>query len=149
MTSQEKMMHEPHLLHPQSYQEMLRRLGGLSPSSRALWGQMDVSQMLAHLATALGETMTTNKVRQTFLGHIFGRVAKRQILTKGSSKNMPTSPDFAREKERFVRELERLVRGGEAGITKQPHDFFGRMTPSEWGRLQYLHIDHHFRQFGA
>jgi hypothetical protein len=157
MTSQGKMMHEPHLLHPQSYQEMLRRLEGLSPSSRALWGQMDVSQMLAHLATALGETMTTNKVRQTFLGRIFGRVAKRQILTKGLSKNMPTSPstkiadarDFAREKERFVRELERLVRGGEAGITKQPHDFFGRMTPSEWARLQYLHIDHHFRQFGV
>ena len=45
--------------------------------------------------------------------------------------------------------LERFFTSGEAGITKQPHDFFGRMTPNEWARLQYLHLDHHFKQFGT
>jgi hypothetical protein len=28
------------------------------------------------------------------------------------------------------------------------HAAFGRLTPRQWGVLQYRHIDHHFRQFG-
>ncbi|MCA9837343.1 MAG: DUF1569 domain-containing protein [Trueperaceae bacterium] len=148
-------MYEPHQLQAQFHQEMLGRLEKLSPSSQAQWGKMDVAQMLAHLATALEETMTTNKVRQTLLGRIFGKVAKRQVLNKGLAKNMPTLPsikiadpkEFQQEKKRFVQELERFLKGGEAGIRRPSHDFFGRMTPNEWARLQYLHIDHHFRQF--
>jgi len=27
--------------------------------------------------------------------------------------------------------------------------FFGPMMSSEWGRLMFKHIDHHFRQFGV
>ena len=150
-------MYEPHLLQETAYNEMLERLEKLSPQSQTQWGKMDVSQMVAHLATALEEAMTTRKVTQAFLGRIFGKIAKRQIFTKGLSKNMPTSPstkiadsrEFQKEKERFISELKRFFNSGEAGITKQPHDFFGRMTPNEWARLQYLHLDHHFKQFGA
>ena len=150
-------MHEPHLLQTEPHDNILKRLETLSPSSQAQWGKMDVAQMMAHVATALEEAMTTQNVKQTLLGRIFGRVAKRQIFTKGLSKNMPTSPstkiadsrDFQQEKERFLSGLERFYKGGEAGITRQPHDFFGRMTPNEWARLQYLHLDHHFKQFGV
>lgn len=150
-------MHEPHLLQPKVYQEMLERLNDLSLSSQAQWGKMDVAQMLAHVATALEEAMSTQKITQSFLGRIFGKIAKRQIFTKGVSKNMPTSPstkisdsrEFEREKARLVARLELFYNSGEAGITKQPHDFFGRMTPNEWSRLEYLHLDHHFKQFGV
>jgi len=150
-------MYEPHLLQPQAYEESLERLEKLSPTCQARWGKMNVAQMLAHVTGNLEMAMGDEKVTQTLLGRIFGRLAKRQTLTKGVPKNIPTSPhliiaderEFEKEKEMLRLKLEHFVSRGEAGITRQPHDFFGRLTPNEWSRLQYLHTDHHFRQFGV
>ena len=55
----------------------------------------------------------------------------------------------ATPQERLLAQLERFLQGGEAGITRQPNVFFGPMTPNEWARLQYVHIDHHLKQFGV
>jgi Protein of unknown function (DUF1569) len=150
-------MYEPHLLQPQAYQDFLERLGKLSPSSQALWGKMDVAQMLAHVATFLEIATSDKKVTQMLLGRIFGPFGKRQILTTGIPKNSPTIPsikisgqrNFQEEKERALCGLARFYKGGEAGITRQPHQFWGRLTPNEWARLQYVHMDHHFKQFGV
>jgi Protein of unknown function (DUF1569) len=150
-------MYEPHLFQQKAYDDIRARIDKLSPQSQAQWGKMDVAQMLAHVATALEAAMTNKKITQVFIGRIFGPLAKRQILTKGLSKNTPTAPSlkisdakqFQQEKERVLRELERFFNGGEAGITEQPHEFFGRLTPNEWARLQYVHMDHHFKQFGV
>ena len=149
-------MYEPHLLQPQALENFLERLEKLSPSSPALWGKMDVAQMLAHITANLELAMTDKKVSQVFMGRIFGAMAKRQILTKGLSKNTPTAPsvkisdrrEFHKEKGALRLGLEQFVKVREAGITRQPHPFFGRLTPNEWARLQYLHVDHHFKQFG-
>ena len=150
-------MYEPHLLQPKAYGEMLVRLDTLSPSSHAQWGKMNVAQMMAHVAAVLEEAMSDRRTSQTFLGRIFGTVAKRRTLTKGVPRNIPTSPhliisnqrQFQQEKEGLLLQLEHFYTGGEAGMTRQPHDFFGRMTPNEWARLQYVHLDHHFKQFGV
>lgn len=150
-------MYEPHLLQPKEYDDFLERLAKLSPSSQALWGKMNVAQMLAHVAANLEMSMTNKKVKQMLTGRIFGPLNKRTILTKGIPKNSPTTPsikildqrDFEKEKERVLRELERFFKGGEAGITKQPDEFWGHLTPNEWARLQHVHLDHHFKQFGV
>lgn len=150
-------MYEPHLLQPKEYNAFLERLGKLSPSSQALWGKMDVAQMLAHVATFLEIGTSDKKVSQMLLGRIFGPFGKRQILTTGIPKNSPTIPSikisderqFEQEEERLRHGLERFFKDGEAGITRQPHQFWGRLTPNEWARLQYVHIDHHFKQFGV
>lgn len=150
-------MYEPHLLQPQAYNELLERLDKLSPSSQALWGKMDVAQMLAHVTGNLEMTMSGEKVSVTFLGRIFGCVAKRQTLTKGVPRNIPTSPhlivsdqrQFYKEKGVLRRKLAHFFKGGERVITQQPHDFFGRMTSNEWARLQYVHVHHHLEQFGV
>ncbi len=151
------MIYELHLLQPQAYKDLLERLEKLSPDSQALWGKMDVAQMLAHVTANLELALSNKKVGQMLMGRVFGPTAKRRVLSKGLSKNTPTAPsvkisdlrEFQREKERLVRELEQFVEVGEAGITRQPHPFFGRLTPNEWARLQYLHVDHHFKQFNA
>jgi hypothetical protein len=51
-----------------------------------------------------------------------------------------------------VSELRRLLER----FTRQPRDFtwgphpiFGVMTERDWMRWGYLHMDHHFRQFGV
>jgi hypothetical protein len=31
----------------------------------------------------------------------------------------------------------------------KPHPLFGKMTPSEWGKLLQMHSDYHLRQFAA
>lgn len=150
-------MYTPHLLQETAYREILERLEKLTASSQALWGKMSAAQMLAHLTKSLEMATSHEKRTQIFLGRIFGSSVKRQIFTKGTSRNTPTIPnlkmteqkDFQKEKENVQHVLEKFVKGGEVGITTQPHDFFGRMTPNEWARLQYLHVDHHFKQFGA
>ena len=150
-------MYEPHLLQSQAYKDLLERLNKLSPESQTLWGKMDVAQMLAHVAAALEQAMSDKKVTQIFIGRIFGSRAKPQVLTKGLSKNTPTFPgikisdqrQFQQEREGLQRRLEQFVQGGEGSITQQPHFFFGRMTSNEWARLQYVHIDHHLKQFGV
>jgi hypothetical protein len=155
--SNQRVMYEAHLLQPKEYNAFLERLEKLSPQSQAQWGKMDVAQMLAHVSAALEQAMTEEKVTQTLMGRVFGRFNKRRILTRGLPKNSPTTPRlkiadgrvFESEKERLQRGLERFFKGGEAGITKQPDDFWGHLTPNEWGRLQYVHFDHHFKQFGV
>lgn len=150
-------MYEPHLLQPQAYGDLLERLYKLSPSCQAHWGKMDAAQMLAHVAAFLEVGTSDKKVTQMLLGRIFAPFGKRQVLTTGIPKNSPTVPsikiteqkDFQKEKERVLRGLERCYKGGEEGITRQPHQFWGRLTPNEWVRLQYVHIDHHFTQFGV
>ncbi len=150
-------MYEPHLLQPKVYNALLERLENLSPESRARFGKMDVAQMLAHVTAFLELGMTDKKVRQTLMGRVFGSRVKRQILTKGVPQNLPTIPrikvsdsrEFQKEKEVLRRKLALFFNSREAGITQQPHDFFGRMTANEWTRLQYVHVDHHFKQFGV
>jgi Protein of unknown function (DUF1569) len=150
-------MYDLHLIQPKVYNEILERLEKLSASSQSQWGRMNVSQMLAHVALVLEEAMSDKKATQTLMGRIFGSGMKRKTLLQGFPKNIPTDAhlkitdprEFHREQAQVKELLEQFFQGGETVITRQPHTFFGRMTAIEWSRLQYLHVDHHFRQFGA
>jgi transposase InsO family protein len=76
---------------------------------------------------------------------------------KQLSKNSPTDPklvvsdqrDFLREQEQLKAKIREFRQGGESGCTKHPHPFFGGLTPPQWSRGMYKHLDHHLRQFGA
>jgi LPS sulfotransferase NodH len=57
--------------------------------------------------------------------------------------------DLGKECQRLSTLVERFAAGGPQGCTKHPHTFFGRMTPEEWAKLMYKHVDHHLRQFGV
>lgn len=150
-------MYEPHLLQPQAYGDLLERLNQLSPDSQALWGKMNAAQMLAHVAAFLEVGTSDKKVTQALIGRVLAPFGKRQVLTTGIPKNSPTIPsikisdprNFRTEKERVLLGLERFYEGGEAGVTRQPHQFWGRLTPNEWARLQSVYADHHFKQFGV
>jgi hypothetical protein len=70
---------------------------------------------------------------------------------------MPTAPqfritdarEFAKERAALRALVERFGVGGPAGLMQAPHPFFGPLTADEWQRLQWLHLDHHLRQFGC
>ncbi len=139
--------------------EILGRIDKLTPESRAIWGKMTVAQMLAHSTLAAkfgtGELIIKDS-RLQFLGRLF----KKRFLgesDKAFNKNSPTAPeikivdpkDFQQEKANLIAAINKVYRLGEKGSTAEKHAFFGKMTPKEWGRLNYKHTDHHLQQFGV
>jgi hypothetical protein len=139
--------------------ELINRINSLTPSSQAQWGKMNVSQMLAHSQEPLKVAHGELKLKRSIMAVLLGGVFKRK-LTKDEqpfSRNLPTDKafivvdqkEFEQEKNKLVKLVEKFVQAGPAGITKEAHPFFGKMTPKEWDILQWKHLDHHLNQFGV
>jgi hypothetical protein len=137
---------------------ILARLNSLQPDSKALWGKMNVGQMVSHLQGPVTVAMSDKKLNRTFMGIVFGAMAKKKVLNeKPFDKNLPTDPAMIRKGEHNFEEemakltglLNQLIAGGEAGLTQFPHPFFGKLTNADWGLMLWKHFDHHLRQFGA
>jgi len=146
------------LFEKETVNEVMGRIDSLQPAMQRQWGKMDVAQMMAHCSAALD--MASGKINppRMLIGRILGPLVK-PIYTneKPFSQNNPTekrlvvsdSRDFSHERERLKDCLREFHWGGEAKCTRHPHPFFGSLTPQEWSRGMYKHLDHHLRQFGA
>jgi hypothetical protein len=147
------------LLNEQDKNEIIERINRLTPETQHQWGKMEVAQMLAHCAKGLEMTLGDFKATPApFPMRIVGRLMKWVYTNdKPFHKNSPTDKnflvserkDFTAEKNNLIGLLNRFYAGGESGITKNHHPFFGYFTPAEWGIGSYKHLDHHLRQFGA
>jgi hypothetical protein len=138
--------------------QVLDRLEKLQADTQPLWGKMNVSQMIAHCKAPLEVALGKKKMKQTFLGVLFGKIAKKQMLKPvPMKKNLPTvpdfivryAPDFFTEKQQLASLIKQFSLADRMQIVEKPHPFFGKMTAEEWGWLQYKHLDHHLRQFGV
>ena len=147
-----------HLFEPSTAEQTLARIGRLQPYSQRQWGKMDVAQMMAHCSAALDMASGRMNRPRVFIGRLIGPFVK-PIFTneKPFSKNSPTDEklviadqrDFAREQEQLKLKVRQFHQGGEAQCTQHPHPFFGALTPQQWSRGMYKHLDHHLRQFGV
>lgn len=140
------------------FEEVIARVEKLTPTTSRLWGTMNVSQMLGHCAEGVKMGNGELNLKRSLPGYVFGRAMKSMYTNeKPFRHNIPTEsnllvkydPKFDREKERFLALITRFHQKGEAGVTKHPHPFFGKLTPEEWGIGMYKHTDHHLRQFGV
>jgi hypothetical protein len=139
--------------------EFKSRLQHLRADARPQWGKMNPAQAMAHCAAALELALGDHKPPRMMIGRVIGRIIKPLALGNDEPmrRNSPTVPGFEvsdprdldAERSRLNATIDRFVAAGRAGITTHPHSFFGRLTPDEWGVLQYKHLDHHLRQFGA
>jgi len=139
--------------------EVKDRIGRLSPSSQRQWGKMTAAQAMAHCATTMEWAVGDSNPKRMFIGRILGPIAKSQVLKdeKPMAKNAPTAKplvvkddrDLNKECQRLAGLVERFSAGGPQKCTKNPHTFFGPLTPEEWATLMYKHLDHHLRQFGV
>jgi len=136
---------------------IIDRLSRLQPSSVALWGKMNVGQMLSHCQAPLQVALGERQLKQSFVGFLFGRIAIKQFMKDSAfKKNLPTDKSFIRKTEHdFYQEREKLqlliqkfTKSNSQIMASTIHPFFGKMTVEEWGKLTWKHLDHHLKQFG-
>lgn len=147
----------PSLFDPNDSQAILTRIQRLNPATQGQWGIMNVAQMLAHTQQPLRVASGELKLKQGLLGRLMGSYFKRRILAKGFGHNSPTDKAFVvadqrlfeEERNKLVSLIQRFSAKGPAGVSQDPHPFFGKMTTEEWDKMQWMHLDHHLRQFGV
>lgn len=146
------------LFNPNDNKELIERIEKLTPQTPAQWGKMNVAQMLSHLQEPIKVAFGDAKLKHSFIGKLFGRMAKKKMLKQDEfSKNLPTAPTFLRKDERdfnvekaiTISLIQRFNKDGPDVLTKDPHPFFGKLTTEEWDVLGWKHVDHHLRQFGV
>ena len=139
--------------------QIKERIGLLQQDCKRQWGKMSVAQAMAHCATTMEWAVGDSFAPRMFVGRILGPLVKSKVLKDDSpmSRNAPTSKslviadqrDLEKERRRLCALIDRFSLGGPQGCTKHAHTFFGSLTPEEWARLMYKHLDHHLRQFGV
>lgn len=132
--------------------EILARMARLEPGTKPKWGKMTAAQMVGHVARpmsgAMGELHVAAKP-----GPLRNRIIRYLVIyVLPWPRGAPTLPeyidagdgDFARNVKALGALLERFA----AAQTLLPHPAFGALSPKDWGRLTYRHLDHHLKQFG-
>ena len=149
-------MEVKNLFDPGVKQEIIVRIQKLTPESKALWGKMNVGQMLAHLQVPIGVADGTQKLKRTFFGRIVGPMVKQILYNdKPFKRNLPTDPSFVmvRSDKDFETEKQKLLvivnNFSEATIVNETHTFFGKLTREQWSKGTWKHLDHHLQQFGV
>jgi hypothetical protein len=138
--------------------EIQIRIDKINAETPALWGKMNASQMIKHCAIDLEYALGDRKGKQTFIGKMLSRFAKKKLLLdKPFAQNLLTSPDLVvHETPKNItveqNKLKMLVHrfsSGPSAVNGNPSLFYGTLTPQEWDALMYKHLDHHLRQFGV
>ena len=140
-------------------QALTGRIHKLTPASQAVWGKMNVAQMLHHCQKPLEIPLGGATFQPNFLMRLIGAMMKKKFVKPGVqfSKNSPTGPgfkisderDFNLEKAQLLQVINRFIDAGKADKLQGRHPFFGPMNNREWEIMQWKHLDHHLRQFGA
>ena len=140
----------------EAFDEIKNRLAKLNENAERQWGKMNAGQMVHHCQGPLNiilEKTDYGLKPNWFVKTFFKKSLYNDKLWK---KGLPTAPPFKEVEPRdFTVEkanLEALL--DELGAQRnrenwQPHPMFGRFTKQQWGQMQYKHLDHHLRQFGA
>jgi len=138
--------------------DLTGRLDRLTADSRASWGKMSPAQMVKH-CRLWEEMIHQNKIfKRPLIGKLIGPIILKKVLkTPEFRKNSPTIPemlvtetgiDFDEERRKLVA----LVNGYPTYNWPDNsfiHPFFGKMTREQIGKMAYLHLDHHLKQFGC
>lgn len=138
--------------------KLIGRINTLNENDMALWGKMDVCQMLNHCIKYENMMQSKVKYKRLFIGYLFGQSALKKDFLKDSGpikKNTPTlkqlkatpnSDSFVYNKLQWRKLIDDYADYQAKEII---HPFFGKLSPKQVGHLVYKHTDHHLRQFGV
>ena len=138
---------------------LIERISNLDENRTAQFGKMNIYQMLKHCTLYEEWILGKNnpEYKQAFIGRLFGKMAlkdfikddsplKRNVSTLNFLKVKETTGDVEAEKKKWIKLIEEYEHFSNPDFI---HSFFGKMTKEQIGYLDYKHIDHHLRQFGA
>src|SRR5947207_15828308 len=146
-------MEVKNLFEPTVKQDIANRVNKLTPESKALWGKMNVGQMLAHCQIPIGVADGTYKLKRTFFGRVVGPMVKSILYNeKPFKRSLPTDKsflttepkDFEKEKQKLLALVSNL---SETSIVNETHTFFGKLTKEQWSKGTWKHLDHHLQHF--
>ena len=142
---------------PDTIDDLILRIGRLTPTSARQWGTMTPDEMLCHLADSFAAV--TGGRRASSAETWFSRNVLRLVALHTSlpwphgiatrpevdPKQGGTRPvEFERDRKAVVEHVQRFAlpetRCGR-------HPIFGALTRDEWLIWAYRHVDHHLRQF--
>lgn len=138
--------------------ELINRVEKLCADTPALLGKMNAAQMMAHCQASMNIAFGNSNNHRHWVGILFGNFSKNRMLKADKLDwNIPAyiklrindERNFGEEKEKFIALIKSVFEKGEAGLVKYPHPYFRKFKPGEWTQLNWKHLDHHLRQFGA
>lgn len=139
--------------------DLIYRVLKLTSTASPIWGTMNVTEMLKHcnanntlilngVVSSRKDSLKQNAIKLAFLylpikfpKNIKAPKTLRLITDK------ETPQDFEKEKELFIELISRFP--AHTLPSKMYHPAFGNLKPKEWGVLNWMHLDHHLRQFGV
>ena len=136
------------------------RINRLSPETKALWGTMNVTQMLTHMndafRIALGMKPAVD-ITSFFTRNITfpAAVYVLPFWPKGEATADELDQQKSGSKPRdFYTELEFLLKMMDVFNEREPqklkpHPMFGALIKKQWRDLLVKHLNHHLRQFGV
>jgi Protein of unknown function (DUF1569) len=149
----------PNIFDAEITQTLTERIQKLTPTTQALWGKMNVAQMLAHSNVTYEITYDNIHPKPNFLMKWMLKTFLKKIVVgeKPFAKNSRTAPiflmvsekDFSREKERLIQYTIKTNQLGALHFEGKENLSFGALTATEWNNLFYKHLDHHLTQFGV
>lgn len=137
-----------------------KRINQLTPNSKALWGKMNVAEMLAHMNDAfkIALGMKECKDRSNFFTTKIVFPLAVYVLPF-FPKNSPTAPEMVSQKKGtpprdFYTEIEFLKKMIDVFNEREesklkPHPMFGKLSKQQTHDLLAKHLDHHLKQFGV
>lgn len=143
----------------QDCSDFINRINKLDSDSKALWGKMDVAQMLAHCNVTY--EMVYDNIHpksNVFMKLILKLLVKNNVVNeKPYPRNNKTAPqflikgdcNFEIEKTRLINYINRTQELGENYFEGKESHSFGRLTAKEWNNMFAKHLDHHLSQFGV
>ena len=138
--------------------QCIMRIETLQPESKALWGKMSVNQMLDHCSVGMETIRDQRHIKRVWISYLIGGLLKKFFYNeKPFKQNTPTAKEFIITnphefevaQQTLINHLKAIDSEGPAKCTKHPHAFFGNLTPEQWGKGMYKHLDHHLQQFGV
>ena len=143
------------LLNDEDRRQLLQRLTLVRPDAKPAWGTLNAPRMLCHqadnLRVALGDvsampvhTLASRTLLKFLVVNTGFQPPHGKIQT---APEMLMSQPAAWESD-LASCVELAERVG-TGSARAVHPMFGPLSPEEWGRLCWKHMNHHLVQFGV
>jgi hypothetical protein len=137
---------------------LIERINKLSGNETAVWGKMNVSQMVSHLVQA-GEMPFGHNLdnRSNFMSRnvvkplvLYVLPMPKEVKTPPNMNQMENGrkpEEFSADKAKVI-ELTNKISNLAENAECRNHPYFGPMNAKEWAIIAHKHMDHHLRQFG-